>query len=96
MDKEMIISQLRRLKPLLVEKFQVKDIALFGSYSRGDADVNSDIDILIKFENPDYDTLFHSFNLLQETFGDKVVQVVSMGGIKPQYLDAIKQDLIYA
>ncbi len=96
MNKEIIIAQLKRLKPMLSEKYSVKDIALFGSYSRNEATTQSDIDILIHFETPTYNSLCKSFDILQEAFGDKVVQLVSKGGIKPQYFEAIKQDLLYA
>ena len=96
MNKERIIQQLKALKPLLREKYGVEEIALFGSYSRDEATPQSDIDLLIRFEKPSADSLFSSFDLLQECFGTIPVQIVSRGAIKPHYFEAIKQDLIYA
>lgn len=96
MNKELIIQQLQSLKPLLSEKYGVKEIALFGSYSRDEATPQSDIDLLISFEKPSADSLFSSFDLLQQCFGTIPVQIVTKSAIKPRYFNAIKDDLIYA
>ena len=84
------------MKPILAEKYGVNNIALFGSYSRDENTSESDIDILIHFKNPDYDSLYSSFTMLQKVFGDIPVQIVSRGGVKPRYFEAIKSDLLYA
>ena len=81
---------------MLSEKYSVIEIALFGSYSRNEQTPESDIDILIQFETPTFESLCNSYDLLQHAFGNTVVQVVSRGGIKPQYFEAIKKDLLYA
>lgn len=36
----------------LSEKFKVKEIGVFGSYSRGEESPVSDVDILVKFSEP--------------------------------------------
>jgi predicted nucleotidyltransferase len=95
-NKTQIIQELKMIKPILKEKYGVTDIALFGSYSRDEATAKSDIDLLIHFEKPSADALFESYDLLQNTFKDITVQVVSRKAIKPLYFQAIKQDLIYA
>ena len=44
---------LKRLKPLIVKTLKKNDVVragIFGSYARGEAKRNSDIDILIKFK----------------------------------------------
>ena len=95
-NKEFIIQQLRAMKPLLSKEYGVKEIALFGSYSRDEATPKSDIDLFISFEKPSANSLFSSFDLLQECFGSTPVQIVTKGAIKPHYFEAIKDDLIYA
>ncbi len=96
MNKEQIIEQLKIVKPVLSKHFGLKEIALFGSYSRGEATNQSDIDILVSFEKPSADSLFSTYDLLQECFGSVPVQIVTKNAIKPYYFDAIKHDLIYA
>ena len=41
--------QLKELKPLLRERFEVESIGVFGSYSRGEQTAKSDVDVLVVF-----------------------------------------------
>ncbi len=43
---------LRAHKEELKEKYGVKEIGIFGSYVRGEAKEDSDVDILVEFEKP--------------------------------------------
>lgn len=92
----MIIQQLKKVKPVLSEKYGLTVLALFGSYSRGGETETSDIDILVDYQNPMGLKYFDMVYELEDLFKDKGVQVVSRGGIKPKYFERIKQDLIYA
>lgn len=51
MTKEFIIEYLSKHKNEFFQKFGVTKLGLFGSYVRGDANNNSDIDILIELED---------------------------------------------
>lgn len=44
-----IRAKLRGLKPRLEERYNVKDLFLFGSYVRGEQEEGSDVDILVEF-----------------------------------------------
>ena len=52
MDKQAIIKQLKKVKPLFSEKYGITELALFGSYSRNEETDKSDIDILVSYKNP--------------------------------------------
>ena len=45
---ETILEKLRAHKPKLPRKYPVSHIGVFGSYARGDATSNSDIDIAVE------------------------------------------------
>ena len=96
MNRSEIIKTLSELKPLLKEKFGVVEVALFGSYSRDEATDKSDIDIMISLSQPNANSFFNVYDLIQNCFKDKTVQIVSKKAIKPKYFEAIKKDLIYA
>ncbi len=48
--KEEILKTLAKDKPELQKRFKVHKIALFGSYSRGDLQADSDVDILVEVD----------------------------------------------
>lgn len=51
MTKQYIINYLSEHKNEFSKKFGITKLGLFGSYAKGNATVNSDIDILIELEN---------------------------------------------
>ena len=96
LDREMILQKLREIKPGLQEKYQLADLALFGSYARGEQKSGSDIDIMVRLSVPSYRNLCNTAYALEDAFPGIKVQVVSKGGIRPQYFERIKDDLLYA
>lgn len=41
------MQKLKALKPIIVERYRLRSIGLFGSYARGDHTETSDVDILV-------------------------------------------------
>ena len=95
MNKADIIYKLKQLKPGLVRKYGLTELALFGSYSRDEQKPDSDIDLLIDLKIPNADYFFDCAFALQDSFKDKKVEIVTADGIKPGYFEAIKPDLVY-
>lgn len=96
LNKEIILQKLRVIKPSLEEKYNLTELALFGSYARDEQTAQSDIDIMVKMSTPDfrnYNSIYHS---LEEAFPGIAVQVVSKGAIRPQYFKYVEPDLLYA
>lgn len=96
MNKQYILKKLRTLKPVLQEKYGVSELALFGSYSRDEQTIESDIDIMVDFSKPIGIEFMDVVYLLQEEFEAVPVQVVSRKAIKEKYYDRLKCDLLYA
>ena len=96
MDKQIIIQQLKKVKPALSKKYGLTELALFRSYSRNEETELSDIDIMVDYKNPIGLKYFDMGYELEDIFKEKKVQVVSKAGIKPKYFEHIKYDLIYA
>jgi len=96
MNKQYILQKLRTLKPVLQEKYGVSELALFGSYSRDEQTIESDIDIMVDFNKPIGIEFMDVVYLLQEEFEAVPVQVVSRKAIKEKYYDRLKYDLLYA
>ena len=50
-----IKQKIIKLKPILKEKYKIKEIGIFGSYIKGKQTKRSDLDILVEFEEvPDF------------------------------------------
>src|SRR5688572_12400356 len=90
-----ILSKLRLKKPELERRYALSELGVFGSYSRGDAGKDSDIDILVDFNKRidgfDYIRMAHE---LEDLFDCKI-DVVSRGGIREQYLPFVEKSLIH-
>jgi len=74
MSKEQILNIIKREKPYLARQYQITDIGIFGSVSRGEEKNNSDIDILVDFkeEIPSLFGLIRLKHYLEDKFGKKV------------------------
>jgi len=90
-----ILTILNEKKAYLVERYQISELGIFGSFARGDFHEKSDIDILVDFtgriDGFEFIRLAHE---LEDTFHQKV-DVVSRKGIKPQYLPYVEKTLIH-
>lgn len=96
MDKSDVIAKLKEAKPTLANKYGLTTLALFGSYSRDEQTLESDIDLMLDFEPIIARNFFNCAYELEDLFAGKRVQMVMRDGIKPRYFEAIKTDLIYA
>ena len=90
-----ITSTLETLKPTLRERFKVKTIGVFGSYVHGEQKRQSDVDVLVEFEEPV--GLFEFMDLemyLSDLLGVKV-DLVSKKALKPHIGEHILQEVVY-
>lgn len=88
-------EKLRKIKPLLKEKFKVKEIGIFGSFVRGEETDKSDIDIIVEFYEPIGWEFFDLKEYLEEILG-REVDIVTVKALKPQLKDKILKEVIYA
>ena len=80
----------------LSERVHVQNIALFGSYARGDQETGSDIDILIEFNQPIGWEIVDVHKYLEDILGMKVDLATKRAVIrKPLLWQSIQEDLIY-
>ena len=81
---EEIQEILRQKKPILRERFKVKEIGIFGSFVRGEEKDTSDLDILVELERPVGLIKFVGLqNYLSDELGEKV-DLVTKSALKPR------------
>lgn len=94
MDKKTVLATLNRLFPELKLRFKVIELALFGSYARDENRKESDIDLVVNFdEEADFLTLMGLTDYLENIFSCKV-DISTNSSIKPQIKESISKDLI--
>lgn len=81
-------------KPELMQKYPIASIGLFGSIVRDDFNENSDIDIIVEFNDKIGIEFIDLANELEAKLNWKV-DLVSKGGIKPKYFNVIEPEIIY-
>ena len=86
---------LRDQKPVLREKFKVREIGIFGSVVRGEQKETSDLDLLVEFEEP---VGLIKYVNLQNYLSDKIgsqVDLVTKSGLKPRISRHVLKEVIY-
>lgn len=91
---EQILKILKEKKPDLQKRYPISELGVFGSYARGDYNENSDIDILVDFNDRVGIRFISLAHELEDTFKIKI-DLVSRGGIKPRYLPYVEKNLIH-
>ncbi len=89
-----ILKILKDNKQRLFQKYPIRSLALFGSFSRGDNNEKSDIDILVDFSEP-VGTEFLDLCYDIESLLHRDVDLVSKRAIKPKYYQFIEEELQY-
>ena len=91
---DQILEILREKKPDLQKRYPISELGVFGSYARGDYNENSDIDILVDFNDRIGIRFISLAHELEDTFNTKI-DLVSRGGIKLNYLPYVEKNLIH-
>ena len=93
-DKEHITKALKDNKLDLSVRYHLTSIGIFGSFTREDFRDDSDIDILIDYDQPIGIEFIDLAEELEKILKRKV-DLVSKNGVRPKYFEEIQKDLIY-
>ena len=95
MDKNEIVLFLKSHKKEIEKKYGVLKIGLFGSYVRGEAGADSDIDIVVEMRD---ENIFRNFFNLEQYLKNNLHNNVDLGietAIKPVVRKRILKEIIY-
>ena len=85
-------------KGLFRDKYHIIRIGLFGSYARGEQNINSDIDLLVEFEENTqdlYDLKLQLKDFFLKTIGVEI-DICREKYIKPRIKKQILKETVYA
>ena len=90
-----LLTKLANVKNELKQKFGIEEIALFGSYARGEASEESDVDIaILKMNLKDAFAIMDAKEFLKNVL-QKNVDIGTFGSMKTFIKNRIKKDFIY-
>ena len=89
-----ILTILRRERARLFAQYRLTSMAVFGSMTRDDHQLDSDVDIMVEFDQSvNYDFLELAEEL--ERLMQRRVDLVTRKGMKPWYIKFIEPELRY-
>ena len=89
-----ITQRLASIKPTLQAKYPIASLAVFGSYARNEATEKSDVDVLVELNGKIGIKFIDLADEIEACLGVKT-DVITKNGLKSNYYQHIKQDLIY-
>jgi predicted nucleotidyltransferase len=84
---------LRANKNVLSKKYHISKLSVFDSYAQGDQQENSDLDLLVDFEENIGIKIIDLADELEQIIGLKV-DLISKNALKKRYFTAIEKELI--
>ncbi len=93
MTRDEILQTLQELKPVLVEKFGVKKIGLFGSYATNEHTDTSDVDLLVDMPS-EFDRYYDLKDLLEQAL-QKEIDLGLEKSIRRFIKHKIEKEIIY-
>ena len=95
MKRQEVVDLIKLHKQEFMDVYGVKSLALFGSVARDEAQMGSDIDILVEFNRAvGLFGLFALHDRLEELFGCKV-DLGTPDSLKPRIRPSVMNGLIY-
>lgn len=97
MNKEEVIKTIKSELPVLKNKYPIKELGIFGSIVRGDDTSQSDVDILVEFDDSKPIGFFEFIRLensLSKLLQQKV-DLVTKDALKPFIKKDVLKEVIY-
>ena len=95
MGRDETLTLLRAHKAVLVQRFGVADIALFGSTVRDEATPGSDLDILVRFDGPATSKRYFGMQFYLEDLTGLSVDLVTDKALRPELRPYVEREAIY-
>ena len=94
MRRSVVLELLRTNLPEMRQRFGVRSVALFGSHARDEARPDSDVDLLVEFDDEvDFRRYMGLIEYLEALFGTGV-DLASPAELKPRIRPYVEKELI--
>jgi hypothetical protein len=94
-DKADVLRVIREKQSEMASRFTVRRIGVFGSFARGIAGPESDVDILVELAEPTFDHYMDLKFYLEEVL-KRPVDLVMADTVKPRLRPILAKEVVYA
>ncbi len=94
MTRDELLHLLAQHKPVLAERFGVQRLALFGSFARGTARDDSDVDVLVDFGSAATPEAYFGVQFYLEDLLDRPVDLVTERALRQTFRPYVERDAI--
>jgi predicted nucleotidyltransferase len=94
MERAEAVRLLTRHKPILVQRFGVRRLALFGSMARDAARPDSDVDVLVGFDGPATPEAYFGVQFYLEDLLGHPVDLVTERALRSELRPYVERDAI--
>ena len=94
MNKHAALTRLKDSAEEIRQRFSVKSLSIFGSIARDETTDNSDVDVLVVFDQKASFDVFMDLKFYLEELLGTGVDLVTDKALRPQVRRAIEQELI--
>ena len=95
MNRDALLRLLAEHKPVLVERFGVCRLAVFGSMARGTARPDSDVDVLVAFDGPATSKRYFGVQFYLEDVLHRPVDLVTEMALRARLRPFVERDAIH-
>ena len=95
MQRDTALQLLAQSKPVLAQRFGVRDLALFGSVSQNLAGAQSDVDVLVAFDGPATSTRFFGVQFFLEDLLGRRIDLVTDKALRSELRPFIEAQAIH-
>ena len=94
MNRDEVLKQLRTHKPILSQRFGVTNLTLFGSAARDEVSDDSDIDMLVRFDQPGTSRAYFRVRFYLEDPPGRPVDLVTEMALRAEFRPYVEGEAI--
>ncbi|MYB40284.1 nucleotidyltransferase family protein [Candidatus Saccharibacteria bacterium] len=95
MSREEVLALLRIHKATLAQRFGVADLVLFGSFARDRANEDSDVDLLVRFDERATSNRYFGTQFYIEDLLGRPVDLVTDGALRQELQPYVEREALH-
>lgn len=96
LTKEKILEKLKQNKSYFENELGVVRIGLFGSYATGLNKPDSDVDILVELDEPNWSKLCGVWDILEKELNNKIDLIRKGPHLREKFMKRVESEIVYA